>query len=63
MITFIFYNPEESQLRLQFDGGEVYDYFLVLPEAGRAAEVALAAGDAGFFRKSIRGVYPFRRLV
>ena len=61
MIHFIFYNPEQQRLRLQFDGGEVYDYYLVTPDRGREAEVHLAGGDHGYFRKFIRGVYPFHR--
>ena len=40
---------------------KVYDYFLVPPDVARQAEVALAGGDDGFFRRTIRGVYPFRR--
>ena len=63
MITVIFYNPQQQQLRLQFEGGEVYDYYLVHAEEARHAEVALAAHDQNFFRKSIKGVYPSRRVA
>ena len=63
MIVFIFYNPKQEQLRVQFDGGKVYDYYLVKPEVGKQAEVALAGHDPTFFRSRIRGVYPHRRVA
>ena len=63
MIAFISYDPEQSQLRIRFDGGEVYDYFIVPPDVGRAAEVALAGGDSGFFTTAIKGIYPYRRVA
>ena len=62
MIAFVFYKPEDRTLRIQFHRGTYYDYFLVPPDVGRQAEVSLAAGDAGFFRSSIRGIYPYRKL-
>ena len=61
MIQYLGYDPQERQLRLLFDGKQVYDYFLVPPDVARQVEVALAGGDNGFFRRTIRGVYPFRR--
>lgn len=61
-VRFVAYNEEQSTLRLQFDGGEVYDYFIVPPDVARHAEVALADGGSPFFRSSIRGVYPSRRV-
>lgn len=63
MIRVLFYNAQENQLRLQFDGGEVYDYFLVPPDVGRAAEVALAGENPAFFGSAIKGIYPYRRLT
>ena len=61
MIRFVSYSSDTSTLRLQFDGGEVYDYHIVPPDAGRAAEVALAGGDTGYFKAHIKNVYPFTR--
>jgi len=63
MISFIFYNPQDQQLRLQFEGGEVYDYYLVESSMGRAAEVALAGDNPDFFKTRIKGVYPHRRIA
>ena len=62
MIHFITYNPQSATLRIRFDGGELYDYHLVPPEAGRAAEVALAGGDHDYFTSSIKGIYPYTRV-
>ena len=62
MIHFIDYNPDTHTLRLRFDGGEIYDYHIVPPDAGRAAEVAMAAGDHGYFKASIKGIYPVVRV-
>jgi hypothetical protein len=62
MIHFVEYNSETTTLRVRFDGGEVYDYYLVPPDAGRAAEVALSGGDHGYFKTSIKGIYPFTRV-
>ena len=63
VITFIFYDPKDKRLRLQFDGGEVYDYYLVPPEIGKQAEIAISGHSEAFFKSSIRGIYPFRRLA
>lgn len=61
-VKFVAYNPQSSTLRLQFDGGEVYDYHIVPPDEGRAAELALVGGNDGYFKASIKGIYPFTRV-
>mgnify|MGYP001619433404 FL=1 len=61
MIQYLGYDSQERQLRILFNGKKVYDYFLVPPDVARQVEVALAGGDDGFFFRSVRGVYPFRR--
>lgn len=63
MIQYLGFDPQERQLRLLFNGKKVYDYFLVPPDVARQVEVALAGGDEGFFHRTIRGVYPFRRAA
>ena len=60
-LQFVGYDEQERALTVRFDGGEVYTYHLVPPDAARQAEVALAAGDNGYFKAHIRGIYPFVR--
>lgn len=57
-LQFVGYDEQAQALTIRFDGGEVYTYHLVPPDEARHAEVALAAGDKGYFRTHIRGVYP-----
>jgi len=61
-LRVVSYDAEQRTLRIQFDGGEVYDYYIVPPDVGQDAQTLLANGDTGFFRAHIRGVYPSTRV-
>mgnify|MGYP001570239024 FL=1 len=67
MIQFLGYDPEQRTLRVSFSHGPgkatVYDYYLVPPDVAHMAEAEMKGEDGGFFRKSVRGVYPSRKVA